>query len=273
MKDDSFILAIKKSFIQFYDNLISALPLILKVLVIITLGLLIAWLVKLILTQLSKRLDKLKLEDKLWSRIDRDQLKSSAELIIRAIYWLIVIMFITVATEVLNLPVLSTWLGGILKYFPNIMVAVLLVFLGIVGGKVLANLIVSKSRKSGLDYRNVLGRFIQYSIIVISLLMAVDQIGVDISIIINLIDILLAALLFGASLAFGLGAKTSVSNILATYYLKSSYNIGNHVRIQDTEGRIIQIKSDCVILETEEGQLSVPAKKFSENASLLIKKD
>jgi small-conductance mechanosensitive channel len=79
--------------------------------------------------------------------------------------------------------------------------------------------------------------------------------------------------LFGAALSFGLGAKTSVSNILASYYLHNTYKEGDTVRINNIEGKIIHINSTSVILNTPDGQVSIPAKDFNEYVSVLIKKD
>jgi len=86
---------------------------------------------------------------------------------------------------------------------------------------------------------------------------------------INLINIVLGATLFGGALAFGLGARVSVSNILAAYYLKSLYREGQQVKINDIEGQILQLTPTSVLLETSEGQVTIPAKEFSEKASTL----
>jgi small-conductance mechanosensitive channel len=113
---------------------------------------------------------------------------------------------------------------------------------------------------------------VQYSILLITILVAIEQIGIDIALVTIIIDIILAALLFGAALSFGLGAKTSVSNIIASYYVHNSYRAGDKIRINNVEGTIIQITSTAVILETPEGQITIPSKEFSEQTSMLLKK-
>ncbi|MGB5529022.1 MAG: mechanosensitive ion channel domain-containing protein, partial [Ignavibacteriaceae bacterium] len=97
-------------------------------------------------------------------------------------------------------------------------------------------------------------------------------IGIDIAIVTIIISIIIGALLFSAALSFGLGAKTSVSNIIASYYVHSTYQEGNIIKINNIEGKIIQISSTAVILDTPEGQVSIPAKEFNEQTSILIKK-
>ena len=87
----------------------------------------------------------------------------------------------------------------------------------------------------------------------VTILIATNQMGIDISIVENVIIIALGSLLFGAAFAFALGAKTSISNILASYYLQKIYKVGDKVRIGDYEGRIVEINQQAVILDSTEG--------------------
>jgi len=134
-------------------------------------------------------------------------------------------------------------------------------------------MIKSGTFKAGISNSYALGEITRYIILVITIIIAINQIGIDISFLTHLLYIVLAALLFGAALAFGLGAKTSVSNILASYYISRTYSEGNIIRIGEHEGRIIKITSTSVFLETESGQVIIPAKEFNENKSILIEKE
>jgi len=108
--------------------------------------------------------------------------------------------------------------------------------------------------------------------VIISILIAVDQIGIDIMFISIIISIILGALLFGAALAFGLGARTSVSNILSSYYLQKTYNEGDTIQMGEIEGVIIKINPTSVIVDTKSGQVMIPSKDFDEKKTVLIRK-
>ena len=99
---------------------------------------------------------------------------------------------------------------------------------------------------------------------------AVDQLGIEVSFLVIAVSIALAASLGAAALAFGLGARTAVSNIIATHYLARTYEVGQRVRVGEHEGRIAEISPTAVILETGEGRVHIPAKEFSEQISTLI---
>jgi hypothetical protein len=73
-------------------------------------------------------------------------------------------------------------------------------------------------------------------------------------------------------LAFGLGARTHVSNIIAANQLRQRYQDGDIIRIGDIEGRILAITVSRVTIETESGNVDVPAKLFDEQVTVIIEK-
>jgi small-conductance mechanosensitive channel len=258
--------------LQFKQTLYNLLPNLLLSIVILIAGVLVARLLQSLVKRFILNLHRIVVTQKLRSKLEKADLDQSASLVSKIIFWIIVFFFLTVATQVLGLPIITTWLGGLVHYMPNILVAAVIVFLGIVGGKLLRDMIITTSGATGLAYIPILGKAVQFIILFITILIAIDQIGVNIEILTTVIDIVLAAMLFGAALAFGLGAKTSVSNILASYYIQKNYKEGQTIKIGEFEGSIIQINPTVVTIDTPDGIVSIPAKKFSENISILLKK-
>lgn len=256
---------------QFKENLISNIPNVIFAIFIVVIGILIARLFQTVVNRFMTNLDRFIISGKLRNKIQHLRLERSARLFGKIVFWIITVFFLSVATEVLGLPIFTAWLSGLVKYLPNLLIAAIIVFLGIIGGKLLRDVISSASNTAGLAYGIMLGRIAQYAILILTALIAADQVGIDIGILSGVIDIVLGAILLAAALAFGLGARTSVSNILASYYLQNQYQEGQIIKIEDVEGQIIQITPTAVILETAEGQVSVPAKKFSEVTSVLRK--
>lgn len=72
----------------------------------------------------------------------------------------------------------------------------------------------------------------------------------------------------GIALAFSLGARTTIENLLAAQSITQAYNPGDSIRIGAIEGRIMRITRANVILETHDGQTLIPAKRFSEQESV-----
>jgi small-conductance mechanosensitive channel len=263
---------LRKMIVGFKDSLITFLPKLILVLLVVAIGLLVARLTEFLVKRLINYLNSL-INEKLKDKIQHINFGSSATFISKASFWIILILFLILGTEMLGFSIITTWLGSVLRYSPNILAAILIVFAGIIGGRVVAEMITAATARVAITYGNILGKIVQYTIIFTSIIIAVDQVGVDIAFLTQLVSILLAALLFGAAVAFGLGAKTSVSNILSSFYIHKIYKEGDHVKISDIEGRIIKIGTTSVVLETKTGQVTIPAKEFSEVKSVLIKKE
>jgi hypothetical protein len=82
-----------------------------------------------------------------------------------------------------------------------------------------------------------------------------------------------AALLFGFTLAFGLGARTLVSNLIAAHHLREVLEPGQEIRIGDWEGTVLEVSATAVVLDTQEGRTSVPAKLYQEQAVVMLLSD
>lgn len=199
--------------------------------------------------------------------------KQAATFIGLAFFWLIIFSTILLITDILGLTVLTGWFESIIQYIPNVLAAILIIFAAIIIGNLVSDLIISVSERLGLEYSATLGRIAQFLLLFMAIIIAMDQIGIEISFLINIIDIVLAAVLFGAALAFGLGARVSISNILGSFYVRKSYKEGDEIQIGETKGRIIKIDATSVVLDNEKGEVTIPAKEFNETRSFLITKN
>ncbi len=156
---------------------------------------------------------------------------------------------------------------------PKILFASFIVIAGVVGGMILRDFITTTATTAGILYGNVLGKLVQVVIILVTVLIGVEQIGIDVTLLNSMTIIVIGALLLGAALAFGFGAQTSVKNILASYYLQKVYKVGDRVRIGEIEGRIIKITPLAVILDSTHGQMCIPAKQFNQESSVLLSEE
>lgn len=245
-----------------FENII---PNILVFLVVIGLGYVVARFIKYLITLLFKYLGKLAKQ-----KSNHLNFKQAGFFIGSVFFWLIMFFSVLLVTDILRLMVLRTWFLSIVQYIPNIFAAILIVFSAIVLGNLSSHLLLSSGKRTGIKYSTALVRLIRFVLLIVAVIIALDQIGIEISLLIDIIDIVLAAILFGASLAFGLGARTSISNILACYYVRKRYKEGDEIQIGKTKGIIIRIEASNVVLENKIGQVTIPGKIFNETKSYLI---
>ncbi len=188
----------------------------------------------------------------------------------RAVYWLVVVCAVMAATETLGLPVVTAWLSGVATFLPRIAVAVMIIALGTVAARVARHLVTSAASAANLTSAERLGRVTEIALLLGTALAGVEQLGIEIWFLKATLLILLGGLLAGAALAFGIGGRDLVANILSAHYVHRLYQVGQLVRIDGVEGRILRITETFVILECPEGDVAIPARLFSDARSTLL---
>jgi len=257
---------------QISSGFFETLPNIVLAVIVLLVGIFIAWIVRIIVKRIILYAQK-KINLRMREKLMYLDFSGSELFISKTFFWIIIVITLAIDSSILEFEFLSAWINSLVTYVPNILAVVLIIFFGIIASRLIGELLGAALERAGISNSRMLGRLVRYIILFISIIIAIDQIGIDIIFLTNLLTITLAALFFGAALAFGLGAKGSVNNILGSYYLKKIYKEGNTVRVGDVEGIIVKILPTTVLLQTEDGQVSIPAKDFNENTIVMIKKD
>ena len=193
-----------------------------------------------------------------------------SQVIGNVLHWIVVLFFLTVATEMLGLPVVTTWLSGIATYLPRVLAASLVILAGLASGVMLRDLVASAATSARIGYGPLLGKAVQVVVLIATVLIGVDQLGLDVTVLTIIIGTTVGAILLGAALTFALGARDAVSDILASHYLQKFFRVGQTIRIGEIEGRIVEISATAVILDAAEGRVRIPAKAFSEASATLL---
>lgn len=186
------------------------------------------------------------------------------------VYWAILLFFIMAATETLGLPVVTGWLAEVANYVPRVIASILIVAIGGVLARLSRQLVTKAASTTKTPGASRLGRVAELALFVSAALIALDQLGVEVSFLKTTLLILLAAILGGAALAFGLGCRELVANVLSSHYIQRTYQTGQTIRFQDVQGRIARITDIAVIVETEEGEVVVPAVQLTAERSTLV---
>jgi len=253
---------------SFWDQLLNFIPQIIISLLVLGVGYILARLVKFLILRLVTYIVRL-----INQRFENINLNQSGTFLGIAFFWLVMLATFILISDILKLNFITQGFEAILRYSPNVLAALLTIFLGIILGKLIAKIVSGLSTQVGFSNAATLGKIAQYLILLTAVIVAIDQVGIEVTLLINVLNIILASLLFGAAFAFALGAKTSVSNILATYYNRKLYKVGDYIKIGEIEGTIIKIEGTVVVIETESGEYIIPAKEFNETKTLLKKRN
>lgn len=247
------------------------LPNVLGAALLLGIGWLVARLVRALTTRSLARLNRLLAGRTIGQELKTsgaDRLASEAASLI--VFWIVFLVFLAAAGEVLGLAVVTTGLSRLAQYLPDIFGAVLVILAGLVLANVARGVVGRAAASAGLGHGPVLGQSAHVIILLVAGVIALDQLGVDSQLLTVSTNILIASVIGGTALAFALGSRTAVSNILALHYLTETYRSGQRIRLGDLEGEIVEFKKNGVVLACSDGLVLVPAQEFSEQRSTLL---
>ena len=275
---NKLLLALKSdvdfSFLQtLWNNFIDFLPQLLKGIGFLIIG----WLlIKLILFAIKKALGFTKI-DSLPEKLNVDEIFGESSLkiqptkiIITAIKWVLILIFIIVGSELLGLRMVSEQLSNLIGYLPKLISALVIFAIGIYVANLVKKALFSMFKSLELTGGNLVGNIVFYLIAIVVTVTALNQAGVNTDLITSNLSIILGAILASFTIAFGLGSRDVITRLLFGYYTRKNLKEGDKVIINRLEGVVSVIDNICVVLITEKGKVILPIKDIVDNQIEII---
>lgn len=128
--------------------------------------------------------------------------------------WFLIIVFFVATFETLGLTQITDFLNEVVKYLPNVIVAVIVLLLGIVAGNFVHDLVKKGVRAAKFTSVQFLAGLSKWAIVIFAFMAALIQLGIASSLINTLFTGFVAMLALAGGLAFGLGGKDWAQNLL-----------------------------------------------------------
>ncbi len=184
-------------------------------------------------------------------------------------FWVIFLLFLISATEALNLALLSTTLTGLVHYLPKIGLATLILVLGLLATNFIRDLIALACDSSGIRQGTIIAQTVYVAATLLVLVTAINELGIDTSLLNQIIVLVMAGLIAGAALSFGFGARSAVRNLIAAHYIQPIVRVGEKIHVGPYFGTVTAVTTMVVVLDTERGRVVIPASQFTEVASVI----
>lgn len=198
----------------FWKSFVSFLPVLFGGLLILIIGLVVANLLKSILITLFSFL-KLERLFQSTKAIEKGEVKLWEDVIAEIVRWTVIILFLIPTLQVWGLSEATTVLNQILFYIPNVVIAVVIGFVGLVSSNLLANVVKRTIKTLGSTTANTLAVFTKSVIVFFTILVVLNQLGVAQDIIRILLTGIIGMLALAGGLAFGLGGKDIARDLLS----------------------------------------------------------
>ncbi len=253
-------------------QILAFLPAVILALMLLGFGFLLAKMVSLGFVRLLQLMgfDRLLSRTAAQTLLERSGTKRKTSEILGMIgFWVIFLVFLIKASDTLGLSMVSDALTGIANYIPKVGIAVLVLILGLIAANFVRELITMTCSSAGITHGTMVAQAVYVAVVLLIVVTAIDALGIDTQLLNNTIVILLAGLIGGAALSFGLGSRNAVANLIAAHYLGSVVRVGMTVKMGEVQGSVVSVTPISVVLETKEGRVIIPASQFSESTAVI----
>lgn len=184
--------------------------------------------------------------------------RSPSELSARVLFWLLMLTFLVSAFETLGLTAITTTIDRLITYLPRVLGAGFIVVVGMVVSTYVGNLVTSGASAASLLYARGLGAVSRGVVLVTTAILATQQLGVDTQVLVTGLTALVATFGAGLALAFALGSRDVVRQILAGHYLRQTLRVGQRVEVGERSGTLERVGSTDTLFRDGDGAWSIP---------------
>lgn len=204
-------------FLGAYDRFAGAIPTLAAALLLLLVGMFLARAAR---TAIEIVLGKLNLDNhtsrvginEILSRLGRGKSPTFAAAWVA--HWFILFLFIVSAANVMSMTVVSELLERFVGVLPSLIAAVLILFAGLLFGRLLAHILRSAAAANSIRGGAVIAAAAQTAVIAAAGISALEQIDVRPQILIPTVHILIGSIGLAVAIAIGLGAKDLAAGYL-----------------------------------------------------------
>lgn len=142
----------------------------------------------------------------------------SAGIVASLVKWLVRIVVLLVAFDVLGLPAVSDVMRQLLLWLPNLVVAIFVLFIGGIAARALSNIVRGATAEAGFVNPETLTNVVRTTVWAFAIVVAINQLGIATNLINTLFTGFVGALAIALGLAFGLGGRDLASRTLENWY-------------------------------------------------------
>lgn len=261
----------------FGQRMMGALPSIIGAILILLLGWLFA---RIVAAAVSRFLHLIKF-DTLGERIQADQFLKKANIDLspskvvgKFVYWVLILLVVITASDTLGWSVVSEEISNLLGYLPNLLIAIVFFIVGAYFASFARDLIKGATHSLGISTGKVISSFVFYLLMILVTLTALDQAGIDTTIITSNLLLILGTILAAAAISYGIASKDLLANILAGFFSRRTFLPGQTIEIDGIRGEIIEISTISVtILNAEREKIVIPSHQLVTNKVKIIQNE
>ena len=217
MTFQEYTLTISDALTEIVNRVIGFIPSMVGAIVILIVGWVVAslleWAVENILRAvgLQTLFEKAKIEEIVKKTESK---KDTSGLIGAVVKWVLMLVALIAAADVLGMTQVSSFLDSVLAYTPSVVAASAILIIGAIFAHFMASVVRSSVTVAKLAFAELASSLVKYAILVFSFLAALSQLGIASGLIQTLFTGLVAMFAIAGGLAFGLGGQGTAKELV-----------------------------------------------------------
>lgn len=200
-----------------WQGFLNYVPLVVGAIVVLVIGWFISIAIGKLVTEILRRIKFNQLFERgNWKQaLEKADLKVDASEFVGAIFkWVLVIVFLMAAVEILGMVQFTEFLRDVVGYLPNIVIAVLIFVVTVIIADIIEKVVRASVEGARLGYAVMAGTIAKWAIWIFAIFAILVQLGIARGLILTLFQGLVALIVISAGIAFGLGGKDVAAEIL-----------------------------------------------------------
>jgi len=180
----------------------------------------------------------------------------------KIVYYTVLLLFAVFASEVLGWQVVTQELSKLIAYLPKLFSAVIIFLIGLYIAGFIRKALHMGTASFNIQGSSIISTLVFYVLMTLITVTALSQAGIDTGAVTANFLIIIGSIFLSFAVAFGLGARDLLRNMVAGLYARRSFYVGQHILIDGMEGNIEQINTINFILGMKDMKVSIPIAKL-----------
>jgi len=197
-------------FERFFEKVLQFLPDFFSAILIFAFGIVLGLILKAVFLRLFRtiKLDKFSERSGVIELLRKGGIKDSVSVLLaKVIGWITIVIFAVISMRELEIPTVERLFESFLLYLPNVFVAALILLFGYLLGNFFGRAALIASVNAGIKISGLIGRFVKFTVFILSGTMALEQLGIARGTIIISFAIIFGGIVLALAIAFGLGGR------------------------------------------------------------------
>jgi len=204
---------------NFFAGIVGYIPQLLAGLILLAIGIIVSNLTKNLILGLLRLLNRAQ-----WvrnSRVGKSKtLDFWYDMTAELVRWSIMILFLVAAVESWGLTQVGALLSQLLIYLPNVFIAAVIGFIGMIAAAIVRDLVKHSAKGLGSQSAGALSTVASYAVIIFTALLVLNQLGIGADLVKILFTAVVSMIALAGGLAFGLGGQDVAKDLLNELYRK-----------------------------------------------------